>query len=122
MRPSVNIEKLIRKLRYKTSAETHDKVYGNVMQALNKQQKQKAVAAAPALWRIIMKSPIIKLSTAVVVIACIALVIPFTEKIVTPAYSFEQTLQAMQDLRTMYMVCKDWDDDEFEMWIGAIYR
>ena len=117
MRPAENIEKLIRKLRYKTSAERHDRVYGNVMQALDNQQKQKAVATAPALWRIIMKSPIIKLSTAIVVIACIALVIPFTERIVTPAYSFEQTLQAMQDLRTMYMVCKDWNDDEFEIWI-----
>jgi len=117
MRPSDNIEKSIKKLRYKTDAEVHERVLGNVMQALDNQQKQKAVAAAPALWRIIMKSPIIKLSTAVVVIACIALVIPFTERIVTPAYSFEQTLQAMQDLRTMYMVCKDWNDDEFEIWI-----
>ena len=117
MRPSEDIEKLIKKLHYETSAETHDKVYRNVMQALDKQLKQKAGAAAPVLWRIIMKSPITKLSTAVVVIACIALVVSFTEKIVTPAYSFEQTLKAMHDLRTMYMVCKDWSDEEFEIWI-----
>jgi len=117
MRPAENIEKLIKKLHYETSAETHDKVYRNVMQALDKQLKQKAGAAAPVLWRIIMKSPITKLSTAVVVIACIALVVSFTEKIVTPAYSFEQTLKAMHDLRTMYMVCKDWSDEEFEIWI-----
>ena len=31
MRPSENIEKLIKKLRYKTSAETHDRVLGNVL-------------------------------------------------------------------------------------------
>ncbi len=117
MRPSENIEKLIKKLHYETSAETHDRVLDNVLQALDKKQKQKVVATAPALWRIIMKSPITKLSTAVVVIGCIALVIPFMEKIVTPAYSFEQTLQAMHDLRTMYLVCKDWNDEEFEMWI-----
>jgi len=117
MRPSENIEKLIKKLHYKTSAETHDKVLGNVMQALDKKQKQKPGATMPVLWRTIMKSPITKLSTAVVIIVCIALSITFMEKTVTPAYSFEQTLRAMQDLRTMYMVCKDWNGHEFEMWI-----
>ena len=64
-----------------------------------------------------MKNPIIKLSTAAVIIVGIALTIVFMEKTVTPAYSVEQTLQAMQDMRTMYMVCKDWSGNEFEMWI-----
>jgi hypothetical protein len=115
MRPSENIEKLIKKLRYKTSAETHDRVLGNVLLALDK--KQKIGANTPDIWRIIMKSPITKLSTAAVIIVCIALAIPLMEKIVTPADSVEQTLEAMQDLRTMYMVCKDWGGNEFEMWI-----
>ena len=64
-----------------------------------------------------MKSPITKLSTAAVIVVCIALTIVFMEKSITPAYSVEQTLQAMQDLRTMYMVCKGWSGNEFEMWI-----
>ena len=64
-----------------------------------------------------MKSPITKLATAAVIVVCIALTIVFMEKSITPAYSVEQTLQAMQDLRTMYMVCKDWSGNEFEMWI-----
>ena len=117
MRPSENIEKLIKKLRYKTSAETNDKVIGNVLQALDKQQKQKAGVMAPDIWSIIMKTKATKLGVAAVIIACIVLSIPFMEKTVTPAYSVEQTLQAMQGLRTMYMACKDWNDDEFEMWI-----
>ena len=117
MRPSDNIERSIKKLRYKTSVETHEKVLGNVLQALDEKQKQKPSATTPDIWRIIMKNPIIKLSTAAVIIVCIALTITLIEKTVTPAYSFEQTLQAMQDLRTMYMVCKDWNSREFEMWI-----
>jgi hypothetical protein len=115
MRPSENIEKLIKKLHYETSAETHDKVFSNVLLALDK--KQKAGTTTPDLWRIIMKSPITKLSTVVVIIVCIALTITFMEKTITPAYSLEQTLQAMHDLRTMYMVCKDWNDEKFEIWI-----
>ncbi len=117
MRPAEDIDKLIKKLRYKAGAETHDRVLGNVMRALDEYEKQKTGAAAPDRWRIIMKSPITKLAAAAVIIVCIALAIPFMEKTVTPAYSVEQTLEAMQDLRTMYMVCKDWNDEEFEIWI-----
>lgn len=116
MRPEDNIEKLI-KMRYKAGAETHDRVLGNVMQALDKHEQQKSGVIKPDIWRTIMKSPITKLSTAAVIIVCIALTIPFMEKTVAPAYSVEQTLQAMQDLRTMYMVCRDWNNEEFEMWI-----
>jgi hypothetical protein len=117
MRPSENIEKLIKKLRYKTSAETHDRVLDNVLQALDEKQKQKAGVMAPDIWSIIMKTKATKLGVAALIIACIALSIPFMEKTVTPAYSVEQTLRAMQDLRTMYMACKDWNGEQFEMWI-----
>jgi len=71
MSPSENIEKLIRKLHYETSAETHDRVFGNVMLALEKQQKQKAGVIKPDLWRMIMKTKITKLAAAAVIIAAV---------------------------------------------------
>jgi hypothetical protein len=117
MRPADNIEKLIRKLHYETSAETHDKIYGNVMQTLDEKQKEESGTIKPDKWRIIMKTKATKLGAAAVIIACIVLYITFMEKTVTPAYSFEQTLQAIQNLRTMHMVCKDWSGNKFEMWI-----
>jgi hypothetical protein len=117
MRPAENIEKLIRKLRYKTSAEAHEKVLGNVLQALDEKQEQKGGVVKPDIWSTIMKTKVTKLAVAAVIIVCVMLAIPFMEKTVTPAYSFEQTLEAMQDLRTMHMVCKDWNDEEFEIWI-----
>lgn len=117
MRPSEKIEKLIKKLHYETSTETHDKVLSNVLLALDKQQKQKTGTIKPDIWSIIMKTKATKLGVAAVIIACIVLSIPFMEKTITPAYSVEQTLQAMQNLRTMYMACKDWNGEQFEMWI-----
>jgi len=69
MRPSENIEKLIKKLHYETSAETHDRVLGNVLMALDK--KQKAGAMAPDIWRMIMKTKMIKLAAAAVIIAVV---------------------------------------------------
>jgi outer membrane lipoprotein-sorting protein len=69
MSPSEKIEKLIKKLHYETSAETHDRVIGNVLLALDK--KQKAGKITPDIWRIIMKTKTIKLAAAAVIIAAV---------------------------------------------------
>ncbi len=71
MRPAENIDKLIKKLRYKAGAETHDRVLGNVLQALEKKEKQKSGLTASNIWRTIMKSPITKLAAAAVVIVAV---------------------------------------------------
>jgi outer membrane lipoprotein-sorting protein len=71
MRPAEDIDKLIKKLRYKAGAETHDRVLGNVMRALDESEKQKTGAKAPDVWRIIMKSPITKIAAAAVIIVLV---------------------------------------------------
>jgi len=71
MRPSKNIEKLIKKLCYKTSPETHDRVLGNVLQALDEKEKQKPGVFVPDTWRTIMKSKITRLAAAAVIIIAV---------------------------------------------------
>ncbi|MGB2866400.1 MAG: DUF2092 domain-containing protein [Sedimentisphaerales bacterium] len=71
MRPSENIEKLIKKLRYKTSPETHNRVLGNVLQALDEKEKQKPGVFVPDTWRTIMKSTITRLAAAAVIIIAV---------------------------------------------------
>lgn len=71
MRPAENIEKLIKKLRYKTSAETHDRVLGNVLQVLDEKEKQKPGVFVPDTWRTIMKTNVTKLAAAAVIIAAV---------------------------------------------------
>jgi hypothetical protein len=72
MSPSESIEKLIKKLRYQANAETHQRILGNVLQALDTLEMQKPGAAAPNIRSIIMKSPITKLATAAIVaIGCL---------------------------------------------------
>ncbi|MGD2095169.1 MAG: hypothetical protein PVH77_09215, partial [Phycisphaerales bacterium] len=77
MRPANNMEKLVKKLRYKASAETHDRVLGNVMKALDESEKQKTGETSPSMWRIIMRSPITKIAAAIAVIAGALIVIHF---------------------------------------------
>ena len=119
MKSERHIKRFAKKIRIEPDATVDERVLACAESAFGKSTKnQDAVSLRrPSIWRIIMKSPIAKLSTAAVIIVAVVLTIVFMEKTVTPAYSVEQTLEAMQDLRTMYMVCKDWSGDEFEMWI-----
>jgi len=68
MRPADNIEESIKKLRYKTDAETHEKVLGNVLQTLDKREKQKSGATGPDIWRTIMNTKTRKFATAAVIL------------------------------------------------------
>ena len=77
MRPAENMEKLIKKLRYDAGAETHDRILGNVLQALDATEKQKSGATAPNIRRTIMKSPITKLAVAAVIVIAVFVGLPF---------------------------------------------
>ncbi len=119
MRPADNIEKLVKKLRYKASAETHNRVFDNVLEALDKFEKQQSGATAPNIRRIIMKSPLIKIAAAAVVIAGIALFISFVGTSIPIAYGLDQTITANHTVR--YLHIKDFSsehqDEPKEFWV-----
>ncbi len=72
MRPAENIERLIKNLNDKTSAEMDERVLGNVLRALEESEKISALTQ-PKIRRTIMKNPITKLAVAAAVIAVVAL-------------------------------------------------
>jgi hypothetical protein len=113
MRPAEDIDKLIKKLRYKTGAETHDRVLGNVMRALDKFEKQKSGATAPNIRRTIMKSPITKLAAAAVIIAAIMLgMYALTGSVEVTSITMAQVRQAMQRIDWMQIINKGGDENE----------
>ncbi|MFC1635056.1 outer membrane lipoprotein carrier protein LolA [Planctomycetota bacterium] len=79
MRPAENIEKLIKRLRYTTSDETHDRVLGNVLQALDKREEQKSGSplcfakrsSGSDLWRTIMNNKMRKFAAAAAIIVAV---------------------------------------------------
>ena len=98
MRPSDNIEKLLKKLCYKTSDETHDRIRDNILQALDKKQNQIPGATVPVLWRIIMKSTFTKMATAaVIIIVALICILQFGGS--TPA--FAEVVQPLLTARTV---------------------
>ena len=71
MRPAENIERLIKNLTDRTSAQMDERVLGDVLRALEESKKNKSAASKPNIRRTIMKSPITKLAAAaVIIIAC----------------------------------------------------
>jgi hypothetical protein len=104
MRPADNannIEKLIKKLRYNGSAETHNRILGNVMQALDAVEKEKPSAPTQNIWRTIMKSKITKIAAAaVIVIAVILCIHQFGKPLVTGTPTFAQVIQPILNAQT----------------------
>ena len=72
MRPTDDINRLIKKLQLKASANLDRRVHNDIEMALAESQKTESAVTQPNIWRTIMKSPITKLAAAaVVIIACL---------------------------------------------------
>lgn len=67
MKSLEKIERLVKKRRYKASAEVYDKAFGNFLQAVDAHLRQKKVVAESKIWRTIMKSRITKIAAAAVI-------------------------------------------------------
>jgi hypothetical protein len=104
MKPADNIEKSIKKLRYKAGDEAHNRVLNNLFQALEMRKKQKQVVTEPSIWRTIMKSKITKLAAAAVIILIAAFGIILLDKAVTPTYALEQTIEANRGVRYVHLI------------------
>ena len=68
MKPADTIEESIKKLRYKTDAETHEKILGNVLQSLDKNEEQKSGVISPAIWPTIINTKTRNLAAAAVIL------------------------------------------------------
>jgi hypothetical protein len=99
MRPAERIEKSVKKLRYKPSTEVHNRVLTNVMQALEKREKHKSAEVQPSIWRIIMKSPFVKLAAAAVIIIAVLIGLnPFR-----PSITFAEVVEPILNAKTVIL-------------------
>jgi outer membrane lipoprotein-sorting protein len=71
MRPADNIHNQIKKLQLKASADLDKRVHNDISNALAKSKKTASAHSEPNIWRIIMKSRMIKLATAAVIIIAV---------------------------------------------------
>jgi hypothetical protein len=70
-----------------------------------------------ALWENIMRSRITRLAAAAVIAAAVIFSVVLLDKSVAPAYAVEQTINAMKEIRTVYMKGEFYRQGEFECWM-----
>ena len=99
MRPEENIEKLIKSLHFKASAELHNRTLNDVLQAHEESRRTQSAKLKPNVWRIIMKSKITKLAAAAAMIVVILIGINMLKG--TPAWAIEQTVHALKNIQTI---------------------
>jgi len=101
MRSAENIERLIKNVRYKTSAEMRKRTLNDASEAQSKSRKSKWAAAHSNIWRIIMTSKITKLSSAaLIIIAVTAGIIHFSSSIDGGSIVFADVLKSIQEANT----------------------
>jgi hypothetical protein len=97
-----NIEKRIKNVNIAIDSERNKKVFSNILQGFEKSKAREFAPTGQNIWRIILKSPIIKLTAAAAIIAIAALSITLLDKSVIPSYAIEQTIEASRGLRHLY--------------------
>lgn len=115
MRPAEDIKRLIQNLSDNTSARMDQRMREDMLRALE-EANQPSALTEPKIWRIIMKSPMVKLAAAAAIIVLLMLLIHLLDKSTPSAYAFEQTVEAMQTKRSFHIQTY-WDSDpKDEFW------
>jgi len=116
MIPVEKIERLIKKRRYKASAETYDKALGSFLQAVDEHVEQKSAPTEPKIWRTIVNSRITKLAAAAVIIITACVVIHQSGgSIDVTTITFAQITENMKEMPWMHGVVEG-AGDRMEAW------
>lgn len=103
MRPAEETERLIRNVPVNTNVQRDDEILDDVLNTFEQSQNTQSASSQPNLWRIIMKSRVSKFAAAIIVVG-VVLSFLASERLNTPAWAIEQTIEAIKDLRSIYMV------------------
>lgn len=107
MKPVGNIEKLIRKfcikekLCVKTSTEMDKRILDEALAAYEKSKKIKSTESSSNIRRTIMRNRVTKLATAAAIIFIGVLGITLLDKLTAPAWAIEQTVEALEQIKTL---------------------
>jgi len=103
MKPSENIEKLIKKTDIDTNAKMDEVLLGEVLKAFEKSKKKKSTTPQQNIWRIIMKSRMTKFAASAAVIIAFILSMTLSDKTVVPAFGMNDVLAAMAKAEWLHM-------------------
>jgi len=108
MRPADNINELIKKLQLKASADLDKRVHDDISMAMAESDKTESSITQPKIRRTIMKSPIVKLAAAAVIIALIVLgLFEFIDTENTSGVVWAEVARKVEASRGLIFRCND---------------
>ena len=111
-------ETIKKKLSFTASAELHDKMLNDVLNAQEKIKEKQSAFTLPKIRRFIMKSPMTKFVAAAVIILGIPLSVTIWNTTTPTAYALEQTIQASHSVRYLHIKSfKKGMEEPKEFWI-----
>jgi len=104
MKPAEKIEKLIKRLHFKASAEMHKRTLNDAVEAQAKSKKTKSAKPEPSIGRTIMKSKITKFAAAAtIIIAVIAGLHYYTSPIGVTSVAWGELVERVEQSHDEYM-------------------
>ena len=104
MKSAEKIEQLVKKIRFSPETSANKRILGYAEAALKQRvDTTKSNRFELNIWRVIMKSKITKLAAAAVIIVAIGFSITFLDRLATPAYAIEQTIEALKKVNSVYV-------------------
>ncbi len=115
-------ENIVRKIKFddRPDYSHRDRLEQDIIAAMAKQPRQKEQPLN--IWRTIMKTKIAKLATAAAIILGVALSISILSNSTSPAWSIEQTIEALEEFNTLNMtgvMTESGKDFDFNLWAKA---
>ena len=101
MRPTENIEKLIKNIDIDTNAKIDEEVLVEVVETFEKSKVKKTSAIEQNMWRIIMKSKITKIAAAAVIIVAVILGLNITGGPEIASVTWGDVLKEMEKIPTV---------------------
>jgi len=117
MRPSEDVKRLIKNIPVNTNVQRDDEILDDVLNTFEQSRNAQSAFPQPSLWRIIMKSRISKFAAAIIAVG-VVLSFLASERLNTPAWAIEQTIEALRDLKAVYIV-GTFPSGTAEIWMRA---
>ncbi len=118
MRPPDNqIDRLFDNLKLTTSASLDHQIELEIEQALKRHDVSSKPAAKQGLWSMMMNQPKIKITAALIAVVCIALAFVFVDKSPSPAYAIEQSVEAINAIKSVHFKAEFYKQGPVECWM-----
>ena len=117
MSSAEKIRKLFAKSDVTVSSKIDDRIISDVLTAFDKSEKTKSLSAEHNIRRMIVKSRIMKLAAAAVIIVAAVLATSLWDRSTPTAYAIEQTIEAMREITTIHILGTTVDGGQLDIWV-----